>query len=312
MTKILETLFLCGLWTSIFVEASILDEYTDSLPQTSSTREVRRHQFEGNHRTDGSTTGRYSQSKTLYKYIAGLPHNSKRSRNTRRIGNKVEDKTKNEENLKSWMIAEDLLESRRFNDDLRSNQKLVEYREDTKGNVVGKSSDDSRLVEYNLQTSGEDPVSYKGPKRQFSEMKNIRDLQNEDSSSLTNANRRMSLEPQMSVRSQPVVLESPTTPSSTCMQPPSLDNSVIYAAVLLTNSSEYTISLSKVQLVLRLAEEEVIRRQLLPRNLSFQFLLKDDRCDAMYSQRATFEAVKQNVNVFFGPACEYSVGEYEV
>lgn len=97
--------------------------------------------------------------------------------------------------------------------------------------------------------------------------------------------------------------------SSACLQAPADDDSVIKAAVLLTNSSEYTISLAKVRPVLKLALAEVYRRHLLPRHISFQFLLKDDRCDAIYSQKATFEAVKQNVHVFFGPACEYSVGE---
>ncbi|XP_046686869.1 atrial natriuretic peptide receptor 1 isoform X2 [Homalodisca vitripennis] len=67
------------------------------------------------------------------------------------------------------------------------------------------------------------------------------------------------------------------------------------------------MALQKVMPVLRLAQEEVRRRQLLPKDLKFQFLPWDDRCDAVYAQIATFEAVKKDVHVFFGPACEYSV-----
>ncbi|KAG8273698.1 hypothetical protein J6590_014329 [Homalodisca vitripennis] len=95
-------------------------------------------------------------------------------------------------------------------------------------------------------------------------------------------------------------------PSPECISAPK-DDSTIHAAVILPNSTEYIMALQKVMPVLRLAQEEVRRRQLLPKDLKFQFLPWDDRCDAVYAQIATFEAVKKDVHVFFGPACEYSV-----
>uniref|UniRef100_A0A1B6MMP7 Receptor ligand binding region domain-containing protein n=1 Tax=Graphocephala atropunctata TaxID=36148 RepID=A0A1B6MMP7_9HEMI len=91
-----------------------------------------------------------------------------------------------------------------------------------------------------------------------------------------------------------------------CVQAPR-DDSTIHAAVILPNSTEYIMALPRVMPVLKLAMEEVRRRQLLPKDLNFQFLPWDDRCDAVYAQIATFEAVKKDVHVFFGPACEYSV-----
>lgn len=98
-------------------------------------------------------------------------------------------------------------------------------------------------------------------------------------------------------------------PRSECSHEIENDDSVVRAAVLLPNNTDYIMSLTKVLPVLKLAQQEVNRRQLLPGNLSFQFLPRDDHCDAVYAQISTFEAVKKNVHVFFGPACEYSVGK---
>lgn len=94
-----------------------------------------------------------------------------------------------------------------------------------------------------------------------------------------------------------------------CTNVPIQDNSVILAALILPNNTNYISALPKVLPVLMLAQAEVHRRQLLPKNLSFVFLPRDDRCDAVYAQLGTFEAAKQNVHVFFGPSCEYSVGK---
>lgn len=98
-------------------------------------------------------------------------------------------------------------------------------------------------------------------------------------------------------------------PKSTCVPVAVDDTSVVRAAVILPNTSDYITSLSSVLPVLRLAQQEVRKRQLLPYTLDFQWLPRDDRCDAVHAQIGTFEAVKQNVHVFFGPACEYSVGK---
>lgn len=111
---------------------------------------------------------------------------------------------------------------------------------------------------------------------------------------------------------QKISIELSDQPRLECTIAPEEDNSVIRAALLLPNNTDYISALPKVLPVLMLAQAEVHRRQLLPRNLSFLFLPRDDRCDAVYAQLGTFEAARQNVHVFFGPACEYSVGKLEV
>lgn len=108
-----------------------------------------------------------------------------------------------------------------------------------------------------------------------------------------------------------ISLELSDQPRLECTIAPEEDNSVIRAALLLPNNTDYISALPKVLPVLMLAQAEVHRRQLLPKNLSFLFLPRDDRCDAVYAQLGTFEAARQNVHVFFGPACEYSVGKLE-
>lgn len=108
-----------------------------------------------------------------------------------------------------------------------------------------------------------------------------------------------------------ISIELSDQPRLECTIAPEEDNSVIRAALLLPNNTDYISALPKVLPVLMLAQAEVHRRQLLPRNLSFLFLPRDDRCDAVYAQLGTFEAARQNVHVFFGPACEYSVGKLE-
>lgn len=88
------------------------------------------------------------------------------------------------------------------------------------------------------------------------------------------------------------------------------DNSVIRASVILPSDSDsYELSLSRVLPVLHLAEATVHRTGLLPKHLNFEFIVSDDHCDAVYAQIGTFNAIKRNVHVFFGPACEYSVGK---
>lgn len=110
---------------------------------------------------------------------------------------------------------------------------------------------------------------------------------------------------------QRISLELSDQPRLDCTIAPEEDNSVIRAALLLPNNTDYISALPKVLPVLMLAQAEVHRRQLLPKNLSFLFLPRDDRCDAVYAQLGTFEAARQNVHVFFGPSCEYSVGKLE-
>lgn len=88
------------------------------------------------------------------------------------------------------------------------------------------------------------------------------------------------------------------------------DNAVIRASVILPSDSEsYELSLSRVLPVLHLAEAAAHRTGLLPKHLYFEFIVSDDHCDAVYAQIGTFNAIKRNVHVFFGPACEYSVGK---
>lgn len=113
-------------------------------------------------------------------------------------------------------------------------------------------------------------------------------------------------------RQDGIQLESPISPDL-CSGQTEFNDNVIRAAVMLPHSSlDYELTLSKVLPVLELAAEIVKTRGILHRNISFQFLASDDRCDAVYAQLRTFEAIQQNVHVFFGPTCEYCVGKYKL
>lgn len=61
--------------------------------------------------------------------------------------------------------------------------------------------------------------------------------------------------------------------------------------------------------VLELAEREVRRRELLPKNLTIKWIPYDDKCDASYATISAMDGYGMDCgHVLFGPTCDYSLG----
>jgi len=84
----------------------------------------------------------------------------------------------------------------------------------------------------------------------------------------------------------------------------------ITAAVILPEDDSYEMSLSKVLPVLETARQYVIDQNWLPSNVNLMFLPLDDRCSNVYSIFKAQYAYSTCAHVFFGPSCEYALGEY--
>jgi hypothetical protein len=84
----------------------------------------------------------------------------------------------------------------------------------------------------------------------------------------------------------------------------------INAAVILPESNSYELSLSKILPALEAARRHVITNKLLPQNVNLTFLPLDDRCSNVYSIFRALHAYSNCAHVFFGPSCEYALGEY--
>jgi atrial natriuretic peptide receptor A len=84
----------------------------------------------------------------------------------------------------------------------------------------------------------------------------------------------------------------------------------ITAAVILPEDDSYEISLSKILPLLETARQYVIDENWLPPNVNLTFLPMDDRCSNVYSILRALHASSRCAHVFFGPSCEYALGEY--
>lgn len=84
----------------------------------------------------------------------------------------------------------------------------------------------------------------------------------------------------------------------------------VRAAVLLPQDAErFEVALPRVLPVMALAAEAAAAQGLWPRAL-LAFLPGDDKCDAVYGQISAVDSYAHDcANAFFGPTCEYSVGE---
>lgn len=93
--------------------------------------------------------------------------------------------------------------------------------------------------------------------------------------------------------------------------PNSLHNCTIRAAVILPASPIYEMSLQKILPALELAEQQIKKQQILPKNVKFEWMAYDDKCDASYAAVSAMDAYgKDCAHVIFGPACDYALGEY--
>lgn len=62
--------------------------------------------------------------------------------------------------------------------------------------------------------------------------------------------------------------------------------------------------------VLELAEAEVRKRQLIPKDLSIKWIPYDDKCDASYATISAMDGYGMDCgHVLFGPICDYSLGK---
>jgi atrial natriuretic peptide receptor A len=84
----------------------------------------------------------------------------------------------------------------------------------------------------------------------------------------------------------------------------------VTVAVILPEDDKYEMSLSKVLPVLEAARQQVISESWLPPNVDLTFLPMDDRCSNVYSIFRGFHAYSTCAHVFFGPSCEYALGEF--
>ena len=85
----------------------------------------------------------------------------------------------------------------------------------------------------------------------------------------------------------------------------------VRAAVLLPrNASQFEVALPRVLPVMDMAAQDAERRGLWPASM-LTFLPGDDKCDAVYGQISAVDSYAHDcAHAFFGPTCEYSVGEY--
>lgn len=187
-------------------------------------------------------------------------------------------------------------------------QRLVQYK--LKDKATTSSMNDQKLVKFRISDE-ERAVSDKDRSLEYSNEDVSVKLQDDEQEIVTEHLRNEVAVNYKVSNEEPKSTGVGEQPGGTCVSDTTAvdDTTVIRAAVILPNSSDYVTSLASVLPVLRLAQQEVQRRQLLPAALAWQWLPRDDRCDAVHAQIGTFEAVKQNVHVFFGPVCEYSVGK---
>jgi len=84
----------------------------------------------------------------------------------------------------------------------------------------------------------------------------------------------------------------------------------ITAAVILPDDDNYEMSLSKILPVLEAARQYATENKWLPKNVNITFLPMDDHCSNVYSIFRALHAYSTCAHVFFGPSCEYALGEY--
>jgi atrial natriuretic peptide receptor A len=100
-----------------------------------------------------------------------------------------------------------------------------------------------------------------------------------------------------------------TVPQVTCDISDANSTCKITAAVILPQDDSYEMSLSKVMPVLETARLFVMSNNWLPANVNLTFLPMDDRCSNVFSIFRALHAYSTCAHVFFGPTCEYALGE---
>ncbi|EDW81069.2 uncharacterized protein Dwil_GK11858 [Drosophila willistoni] len=89
---------------------------------------------------------------------------------------------------------------------------------------------------------------------------------------------------------------------------PSGSNCTIRALVLLPNDDMYQASLMRVLPILKVAEQQIRTKEMIPPYIDFEWLAYDTKCDASLGViKAMDGIIKQCAQVIFGPVCDYSL-----
>ncbi|EDW97391.2 uncharacterized protein Dyak_GE26349 [Drosophila yakuba] len=85
-------------------------------------------------------------------------------------------------------------------------------------------------------------------------------------------------------------------------------NCTIRALVLLPDDNMYQASLPRVLPILKVAEQQIRSKSLIPPHIDFEWLAHDTKCDASLGViKAMDGIIKQCAQVIFGPVCDYSL-----
>ncbi|XP_017119064.1 atrial natriuretic peptide receptor 1 isoform X1 [Drosophila elegans] len=85
-------------------------------------------------------------------------------------------------------------------------------------------------------------------------------------------------------------------------------NCTIRALVLLPDDNMYQASLPRVLPILKVAEQQIRAKALIPPHIDFEWLAHDTKCDASLGViKAMDGIIKQCAQVIFGPVCDYSL-----
>ncbi|XP_037711183.1 atrial natriuretic peptide receptor 1 isoform X1 [Drosophila subpulchrella] len=85
-------------------------------------------------------------------------------------------------------------------------------------------------------------------------------------------------------------------------------NCTIRALVLLPDDNMYQASLPRVLPILKVAEQQIRSKALIPPHIDFEWLAHDTKCDASLGViKAMDGIIKQCAQVIFGPVCDYSL-----
>ncbi|KAH8288794.1 hypothetical protein KR054_009752 [Drosophila jambulina] len=85
-------------------------------------------------------------------------------------------------------------------------------------------------------------------------------------------------------------------------------NCSIRALVLLPDDNMYQASLPRVLPILKVAEQQIRAKALIPPHIDFEWLAHDTKCDASLGViKAMDGIIKQCAQVIFGPVCDYSL-----
>ncbi|XP_030374344.1 atrial natriuretic peptide receptor 3 [Scaptodrosophila lebanonensis] len=102
--------------------------------------------------------------------------------------------------------------------------------------------------------------------------------------------------------------ERPRSCEAICATGDPTRNCTIRALVLLPDDNMYQASLPRVLPILKVAEQQLRAKSLIPPHIDFEWLPHNTKCDASLAViKAMDGVIKQCAQVIFGPVCDYSL-----